>query len=97
MKIHPTEKPVSLIQVMIDASSNAGDKVLDAFAGSGSTLEAAIRSRRIPKGYELEKAFYDGIRNRLVSLKASLGHVDEGHVDEDQVDEGKLGEEVNDE
>lgn len=82
-KLHPTEKPVSLLQTLIEASSNAGERVLDAFAGSGSTLEAAIRSKRIPKGYELEQEFYDKIRNRLVELKASLAPSSDGEIKEE--------------
>ena len=38
---YPTQKPVALYERMIKASSNQGDTVLDPFAGSGTTLDAA--------------------------------------------------------
>lgn len=43
---YPTEKPQALLERVITASSNAGDVVLDCFAGSGSTLRAAEHLQR---------------------------------------------------
>jgi DNA modification methylase len=43
---YPTQKPVELLERIIEASSNPGDIVLDAFAGSGTTAIAARRSGR---------------------------------------------------
>jgi adenine-specific DNA-methyltransferase len=43
---YPTEKNPALLQRIIEASSNPGDLVLDAFAGSGTTLEVAHRAGR---------------------------------------------------
>jgi len=45
-KIHPTEKPSRLAEIMIETSSNSGDTVLDMFAGSGSTGIAAEKLGR---------------------------------------------------
>lgn len=45
-KIHPTEKPSKLAEIMIETSSNTGDLVLDMFAGSGSTGVAACKLGR---------------------------------------------------
>lgn len=45
-KIHPCEKPSRLAEIMIETSSNPGDKVLDLFAGSGSTGVAAKKLKR---------------------------------------------------
>ena len=42
-KIHPAEKPAALAERMIRTSSNDGDRILDPFAGSGSTGIAALR------------------------------------------------------
>jgi len=39
---YPTQKPVALLERIINASSNKGDVVLDAFCGCGTTLVAAI-------------------------------------------------------
>lgn len=45
-KIHPTEKPVRLSEIMIETSSNPGDLVLDMFAGSGNVGVAAKKLGR---------------------------------------------------
>lgn len=44
---HPTQKPVALVERIIQASSNPGDLVLDPFLGSGTTAIAALRLRRM--------------------------------------------------
>lgn len=43
---YPTEKPEDMLRLIIEASSNEGDLVLDAFAGSGTTLAVASRLKR---------------------------------------------------
>jgi DNA modification methylase len=52
--LHPTMKPLELIERAIENSSRAGDVVLDLFLGSGSTLIAAERTGRICYGMELD-------------------------------------------
>lgn len=49
---HPTQKPLDLIRRFVLASSNAGDKVLDPFAGSGTTLVACEEADRRWIGYD---------------------------------------------
>ena len=43
---YPTQKPVALLERILNASSNSGDTVLDPFAGCGTTIEAAMRLNR---------------------------------------------------
>jgi DNA modification methylase len=57
--LHPTMKPLALIERAIQNSSQAGDKVLDTFLGSGSTLIACERTGRICYGMELEPLYID--------------------------------------
>jgi site-specific DNA-methyltransferase (adenine-specific) len=45
-KIHPTQKPVELLQYFIELCTNPNDLVLDTFAGSGSTGHACLKSNR---------------------------------------------------
>jgi DNA modification methylase len=52
-------KPLALIERAIQNSSQAGDKVLDTFLGSGSTLIACERTGRICYGMELEPLYID--------------------------------------
>jgi len=51
--IHPTQKPLDMLRVLIENSSRPGDLVLDPFAGSGATLVAAMQSGRRAIGVEL--------------------------------------------
>jgi DNA modification methylase len=57
-------KPLALIERAIQNSSQAGDKVLDTFLGSGSTLIACERTGRICYGMELEPLYVDIARMR---------------------------------
>jgi DNA modification methylase len=57
--LHPTMKPLPLIERALENSSRAGDVVLDLFLGSGSTLIAAERTGRVCYGVELEPRYVD--------------------------------------
>ena len=57
--LHPTMKPVELIEKAIVNSSRPGDIVLDPFSGSGSTLIACERTGRICRTIELDAKFVD--------------------------------------
>jgi DNA modification methylase len=63
-EIHPTTKPVALIEAMLKNSSHRGDIVLDPFAGSGSTLIACEQLGRRCLAVELDCAYCDVIRRR---------------------------------
>ncbi len=62
--LHPTMKPVALVEEMIEASSLEGDLVLDLFGGSGSTLIAAEKTGRDARLMELDPRFADVIVTR---------------------------------
>lgn len=57
-KIHPTQKPVSLLKRLIEIFTDPGDVVIDPVAGSGTTLRAAAELRRHAYGFEIKKDFY---------------------------------------
>jgi DNA modification methylase len=63
--LHPTMKPLPLIERALENSSESGDVVLDLFLGSGSTLIAAERTGRICYGMELEPQYVDVAVMRL--------------------------------
>lgn len=67
--LHPTVKPLTLMERIILASTNEGDVVLDIFAGSGSTLVAAKRNNRNFIGCDADPAFVRIVKNRLKDLK----------------------------
>jgi len=56
--IHPTQKPVNLLQKLILLFTNEGDVVIDPVAGSGSTLVAANSLNRKSYGFEINKGFH---------------------------------------
>ena len=62
---YPTQKPVKLYERIILASSNEGDVVLDPFAGSGTTLDAAERHKRGWIGIDRNSETVGHIVNRL--------------------------------
>ena len=64
---YPTEKPIEILQVMIKQSTKKGDLVVDPFAGSGATLQAAMRLGRKAIGFDLsEKAIDHYKRNNTI-------------------------------
>ena len=62
--LHPTMKPVALCAKLIQNSSKRGDKVIDFFGGSGSTLMACEETGRICYTMELDEKYADGIITR---------------------------------
>lgn len=70
--MHPTQKPVALIQYLIRTYSNEGDTVLDNCIGSGTTAIAAIREKRNFIGFETNKEYYDMACKRIQSEQAQL-------------------------
>jgi site-specific DNA-methyltransferase (adenine-specific) len=65
--LHPTQKPVLLLQALIELTTLPGHIVLDPFAGSGSTLIAARNTARHFIGYEIDPEFAAICQNRLES------------------------------
>lgn len=68
-KLHPTEKPVELMELYIKNSSNQGDIVLDPFLGSGTTAVAAIRTGRRYIGFELDAKYFEIAQKRINETK----------------------------
>lgn len=64
-KLHPTQKPVSVLLPLIETFCRAGGLVLDPFAGSGSTLLAAKMLGRRYLGIELDPEYCALARQRL--------------------------------
>lgn len=57
-RIHPTQKPLKLLRILIRRSSTRGELVADPFAGSGATLVAARQTERRYWGSELSEIYY---------------------------------------
>lgn len=65
---HPTQKPVKILEHIINISSNENDVVLDMFMGVGSTGVAALNLNRRFIGIELDREYYNASQKRLCSL-----------------------------
>lgn len=57
-KIHPTQKPVKLLEKIIELFTDEGDIIIDPCAGSGSSIVAGINKKRKAYGFEIKKDFY---------------------------------------
>ena len=62
---HPTQKPVSLADLIIKSYTEEGDVVLDTFMGSGSSGVSAKKNYRNYIGIEINKEYYDIAKRRI--------------------------------
>ena len=63
--IHPTQKPVDLLEYLVKTYSNEGDLVLDNTMGSGSTGIACINTKRNFIGIERDETYFKAAKERL--------------------------------
>jgi len=67
-RLHPTMKPVELVERALMNSSKAGDIIVDLFGGSGSTLIACERTRRQARLMEVDPRYVDVICQRFIDF-----------------------------
>ena len=67
--LHPTQKPVALLEYLIKTYTNAGDTVLDNCMGSGSTGIAAVNLERNFIGMELDETYFEIAKKRIEEHK----------------------------
>jgi adenine-specific DNA-methyltransferase len=70
--IHPHEKPVALLDLLIRHSTDPGDFIVDPFCGSGSTVRAAKAADRSAVGIELDVKNFEIATNKLVTGEEAL-------------------------
>lgn len=70
--VHPTQKPVALLEYMIRTYTNEGDLVLDNCMGSGSTGVAAVRTGRRFIGIEKDGEYFEIAKQRIEEEKNVL-------------------------
>lgn len=66
-KIHPTQKPVNLLERLISIFTDEGDVVIDPCAGSGSTLRAARNLGRNSYGFECNRDFWNKATEQMLA------------------------------
>ena len=71
-KLHPTQKPVPLLEYLIKTYTNEGETVLDNCMGSGTTAIACMNTNRNFIGFELNKEYFDIACKRIEENKMKL-------------------------
>ena len=74
-KLHPTQKPLELLEYILRTYSNEGDHVLDFSMGSGTTGVASINLGRRFTGMELELKYFQVSRQRIASVTPEYNNV----------------------
>jgi len=73
---YPTQKPIALIQRIIEATTEHGDLVFDCFMGSGTTQEAALKSGRKFIGADINLGAIQTTTKRLIRVADELSQAD---------------------
>jgi DNA modification methylase len=63
--VHPTQKPVALLEYLVQTYTNEGDTVLDFTMGSGSTGVACVNTGRNFIGIELDEKYFEIAKRRI--------------------------------
>jgi site-specific DNA-methyltransferase (adenine-specific) len=67
-KIHPTQKPITLLKQLIEIFTDVGDVVIDPVAGSGTTLRACMELSRNSYGFEISRDFYKKANELMITI-----------------------------
>ncbi len=70
--VHPTQKPVALMEYLIRTYTNEGDAVLDFTMGSGTTGVACVNLKRKFIGLELDETYYEMAQKRIKDASAQM-------------------------
>lgn len=68
IRVHPTQKPVALLEYLIKTYTDEGDLVLDFTMGSGSTGVACMNTNRRFVGIELDENYFDIAKDRIENI-----------------------------
>lgn len=68
-KIHPSQKPVTVLKRLIEIFTDEGDVVIDPCCGSGSTLRAARELGRSAYGFEIDRNFYTRAKDEMLAFE----------------------------
>jgi len=89
---HPTQKPESLLERIVLASTNPGDTILDPFCGSGTAGVVAVRRGRKFIGIDMDKHYLNDIAKRRIQDELDL--LQTGGVAQDMINADQFMEEI---
>ena len=69
---HPTEKPIALLEYLIEKITDKGDTVLDPFMGSGTTGVACARTGRDFIGIEIDPVYFEIAKGRIMEAESQM-------------------------
>ena len=72
-KVHPTQKPVELMEYLVKTYTNESETVLDFTMGSGSTGVACVNTDRKFIGVELDETYFNIAKERIEDAQIKLG------------------------
>lgn len=75
-RVHPTQKPLPLIEWLLNKYTKEGDLILDPFMGSCTTAVACYKMNRHYIGFELDKEYYEIGMKRLEEIKNQISIFD---------------------
>lgn len=75
LRVHPTQKPIKLLEYLIETYSNENDTVLDNCMGSGSTGVSALRTGRNFIGIELDEKYFQVAKKRIEEVQKEVNIV----------------------
>ncbi len=90
VRIHPTQKPVTLYKWILKNYAKEGDKILDTHVGSASSLIACHQMGFDYIGFELDKEYYKLANERLEITKAQISIFDKGFGLTQESDKSKI-------
>lgn len=73
-RLHPTQKPVDLLEYLIKTYTNEGETVLDNCMGSGSTGVACVNTNRNFIGFELDEHYFEIAKKRIEEAQTALSN-----------------------
>lgn len=82
-RVHPTQKPVALLERLITIFTDVNDIVIDPCAGSGTTLLAAKNLGRKAYGFEIKKEFVNAFYDKILPL-SNIGLFESAELDEQE-------------
>lgn len=80
-RLHPTQKPVALLEYLIKTYTNEGEVVLDNVMGSGSTGIAALKNNRDFIGMELDREYFNIAQDRINNYRTEMENKTERDAD----------------